>query len=200
MSVNEVGKRVATALETISGQFGGPGVLSLPLFNFVRADTGAPLAVFANAAAGGGAPPGTQVTDSKAFTIRWNNDSAFVGIATSVNLPRDFNPAYNATLKLHVSKTGANAVDATTFVIGAFNQVVGALHDADADFGGTSSAITAAATAKTIQSVSRTLALADLASYPSSFSLTIAPTAGVLATDDLMLHRAYIEYTRKNPT
>lgn len=193
-------RRGVEALETISAAFGGPSSKEIPLMSFTRADTGAPLAVFANAASGTGAAPGTQLTNSKALTIRWNNDSAFVGILASFLIPRDADVTETITLKMNVSKTGATLADAAVMVIAAYNQAVGALHDADTDFSGNTGALTGDLTAKTISTLSLATpwATTDLAAYPTSVSLVITPS--VLATDDLVLHAVWIEYTRKNPT
>lgn len=156
--------------------------------------TGAPLAVFAN---GASAVPGSSITDSKAVGIRWNNNGTLDGLMASFQMPPDCDITANATLYVHASKTGATLADAVTFDVGAFNQVVGALHDADADFGGTTSAMTGNATAKTVQVVSLTLALANLAAYPAGVSLTIKPTDGTLGTDDLLMLRCFIVYKKK---
>lgn len=116
---------------------------------------------------------------------------------SSFVVPPDMDITFNATLTIRASKTGATLGDAVTFAVGAFNQVVGALHDADADFGGTTSAMTGNATAKTIQAVTLTLALANLAASPASVTLTIKPTAGTLGTDDLVMHSVRITYQKK---
>lgn len=156
--------------------------------------TGAPLAIFAD---GASAVPGTDLVDSKVSTIRWNNNGTLNAVLTSFRMPPDADITANATLTIFASKTGATLADAVTFDVGAFNQVVGALHDADADFGGTSGAMTGDAAAKTIQSVTLTLALADLAASPASVTLTIKPTDGTLGTDDLAFLGARISYKRK---
>jgi hypothetical protein len=156
--------------------------------------TGAPLAIFAD---GASAVPGTAVVDSKASAIRWNNNATLDAIMTSFRVPADMDITANATLTIFASKVGATLADAVTFDVGAFNQVVGALHDADADFGGTSSAMTGNAATKTIQSVTRTLALANLAASPASVTLTIKPTNGTLGTDDLVFLGARVTYTSK---
>lgn len=156
--------------------------------------TGAPLAIFAD---GASAVPGMALVDSKALVVRWNNHAAPDAIAASVLIPPDMDITANATLTLRASKIGATVGDAVTFTVGAFNQVVGALHDADADFGGESSAMTGNATSKTIQAVTRTLALANLAASPASVTLTIKPTAGSLGTDDVAIHSVRITYKRK---
>jgi hypothetical protein len=156
--------------------------------------TGAPLAIFAN---GASAVPGSALVDSKAFGVRWNNNATLDGIVTSFLVPPDADITANMTLTIRASKTGATLADAVTFDVGAYNQVVGALHDADTNFGGTSSAMTGDATAKTIQAVTRTLALADLAASPASVTLTVKPTDGTLGTDDLVLHSVRITYKRK---
>jgi hypothetical protein len=156
--------------------------------------TGAPLAVFAS---GASAVPGSAVVDSKAFGVRWNNNATLDAIVTSFRMPPDADITANMTLTIYASKVGATVGDAVTFVVGAYNQVVGALHDADANFGGTSSAMTGDAATKTIQAVTLTLALANLAASPASVTLSIKPTDGTLGTDDLVFHGARLSYTKK---
>lgn len=156
--------------------------------------TGAPLAVFAN---GASAVPGSAIVDSKAFGIRWNNNATLDGVMTSFRMPEDCDITADMVVHLYASKTGATLADAVTFAVGAYNQVVGALHDADSNFGGTSSAMTGDAAAKTIQDETVTLAAANLAASPASVTLTVKPTDGTLGTDDLVLHGVRIFYTKK---
>ncbi len=156
--------------------------------------TGAPLAIFAD---GASAVPGSSLTNSKVFCVRWNNHAAPDAVLTSFHMPPDCDITANMVAHVKASKTGATVGDATTFDIACFNQVVGALHDADADFGGATSAMVGDATAKTVQDVTRTLALANLAAHPASVTLTIRPTAATLGTDDLCMEEVYILYTKK---
>lgn len=156
--------------------------------------TGAPLAIFAN---GASAVPGSALVNSEAFGIRWNNNATTDGIVTSFRIPPDADILANATLTIYCSKIGATLADEVTFDVAAFNQVVGALHDADADFGGTTTAIDPIAASKTIQAVTLTLALANLAASPASVTMSIKPTDSLLATDDLVFHGARITYKRK---
>jgi hypothetical protein len=157
--------------------------------------TGAPLAIFAN---GASAVPGSAIVDSKAHGIRWNDNATNAGILSSFLVPPDMDITANATLTIRASKTGATLADAVTFDVGVYNQVVGALHDADANYGGTTSAMTGDAAAKTIQAVTLTLALANLDASPASATITIKPTDGTLATaDDLVLLSARITYKKK---
>jgi hypothetical protein len=171
------------------------GVIPLPASTFYLL-TGAPLAVFAD---GTTTVPGSTMEGGKAFGVRWNNDAAPAAITRGFQIPPDMDITANATFHGRIAKTGAtnNAGNTTTLVVGVFNQVDSALYDADTDFGGTSSAILPAATAKTIQNVTLTLALADLAAFPASATITIKPTAGTLNTDDLVLLDAYIQYKKK---
>lgn len=168
------------------------GVIDLPPNSFTLL-TGAPLAVFAD---GASAVPGLEWTASKAQTIRWNNNATLNGVLTSFLVPPDMDVAVNATVVIQAAKVGATSGDLPTFAVGAYNSVVGALYDADTNFGGTSGAMTNAAT-KTIQSVSVSLALADLAAYPARVSLSVKPTDGTLGTDDLVMLGARIVYTKK---
>lgn len=198
MAIETTLKKIVDAVEQIGNQFGGPGTIEVPIGSFVLASTGGPLAVFADSA-NNPSVPGIQVTDSEARTIRWNNAATTTGVMATVPMPRDLDTTAGATLYIHCSKVGATVGDACTFAVGAFNQVVGALHDADADFGGNTGAITGDAATKTIQRVSRALAAGDLAAYPASTTFTIDINDGLLGTDDLVLHRVYIAYTKKNP-
>lgn len=155
--------------------------------------TGAPLAVFAD---GASAVPGTALVDSKLFGIRWNNNGTLDAVMTSFQIPPDLDTTANATGFVHAAKIGATGGDLPTFALGLYNHVVGALYDADTNFGGNTGAMTNAAT-KTLQSVSLTLALADLAAYPASATLTLKPTNGTLGTDDLVVAGARIVYKKK---
>jgi hypothetical protein len=170
--------------------------IPISLGGCLDAATGAVLAVFANAT---GTTPGTQLTNSKAVTVRWNNDAAPGAIAVGgVIKPEDIDETAAITFVAHVSKTGATVGDATKLTVGAFENVVGALHDADTDFGGDTTAIVGNATAKTVQEVTLALAAADISSAKGSFTFTIKPKAGTLGTDDLVLHDAYLKVVRKN--
>ena len=129
--------------------------------------------------------------------IRWNNHATpgpAVGIKVAV--PPDANVAADMILHVLAAKVGATAGDLPKFTVLAYNNVVGALYDADADFGGDTDAMTNAAT-KTIQHVTRTLALANLAAYPAAMELTIKPKNGTLGTDDVIMFAAWIEYKKK---
>lgn len=169
------------------------GLISLPPAAFILL-TGAPLAIFAD---GASAVPGSAIVDSKARAIRWNNNATLNGVLASFAVPPDLDIAAAVTLTIYASKTGATVGDAVTFDVGAYNQVVGALHDADTNYGGTTSAMTGNATAKTEQAVTLTLAAANLAASPAIVTLTIKPTDGTLGTDDLCLLGVRLNYTKK---
>jgi hypothetical protein len=156
--------------------------------------TGAPLAIFAN---GASAVPGSALADSKAFAIQWNNNATLNGVVTSFLVPPDMDITQPATIYVRASKSGATTGDAVTFAVGLYNQVIGALHDADTNYGGTTAAMSGAATAKTVQSVSLAVLAADLAAFPASVTLTLKPTDGTLGTDDLYVFGVRVQYTRK---
>ena len=113
-------------------------------------------------------------------------------------LPRDIDTSKDAKLVLKAAKSGATVGDATTFTITAFNNATGALHDADANYGGTTSAMTGNATAKTVQEVTLTLAAADLGVAGDPVSLSFKPTDGTLGTDDVTLYSIELQYRRKS--
>jgi hypothetical protein len=132
--------------------------------------------------------------------VRWNNAANPDPICTTVPVPWDLDETADVIATVVASKSGATVGDATTFDLGVFNNVVGALADADANYGGATSAMTGDATAKTVQAVTRTLALANLpnpdAAY-ASMTITLQPTDGTLGTDDVTVHAVRLRYKRK---
>lgn len=153
--------------------------------------TGAPLLVFANSS---NALPGSYAV-AKSTAARWNNHAAPTPIETTFAMPQDLDDTQNVVYHGLVAKTGATLGDATTLTVQAFEQVVGALYDADTDFGGASSAVVGDATAKTITEVTCTFTAANIHAAPSGVTLLIAPTAGTLGTDDFLLIAHWIEIT-----
>lgn len=171
----------------------GFAYVEIPVYPSILA-AGTPMAAFADNAA---SAPGVTLVDSKAMGIRWNNAASQVAVWTRFLLPNDIDTNFDAVLELYASKTGATVGDATTFTVAAFNNALGALHDADTDFGGATSAMTGNATAKTVQKVTRTLALADLGVAGEPVSLSFKPTDGTLGTDDVVLEGMRLKYRRK---
>lgn len=159
---------------------------------------GTPLAAWADNASSN---PGITLANSKAAGYRWNNNASQTAIWTveAVPVPYEADVTANATMHILCSKVGATLADATTFTVTAFVQDVAALHDADSDFGGTSSAIAGDATSKTVQDSTLTLALADLAAAaaPAGISFSIKPTDGTLGTDDIIVHAVFVLFKRK---
>ncbi|MFA6290224.1 MAG: hypothetical protein WC637_00505 [Victivallales bacterium] len=166
------------------------GIIPIPTPYFSAA--GVALAAFADGASD---VPGFCVT-SKGMGVRWNNHAAPLPVATKLLVPPDADITANMTLHVIAAKIGATAEDLPKFTVTAYNNVVGALYDADADFGGDTDAMTNAAT-KTIQHVTLTLALANLAAYPALMELTMKPKGGTLGTDDLIMFGAFIAYKKK---
>jgi hypothetical protein len=167
------------------------GIINIPMP--VIDSAGVALAAFVSADSATG---GYCVT-AEGLGIRWNNHATpGPAVATKVVIPPDADITADMTLNILAAKTGATGSDLTKFTIGAFNNVVGALYDADDTFGGDTDAMTNA-TAKTIQKVTRTLALADLAAYPTALELTIKPKDGTLGTDDVIMFAAFITYKKK---
>jgi len=156
---------------------------------------GTPLAAFAN---GASTTAGLAFDNSKAAGVRWNNDAAPAAIYASVLLPRHRRPKSDIIVHVLASKSGATVGDATTFAVNAWAQTTGALQDAATDAGGTTTAMTGNAAAKTVQHLTLTLLAANLpdavAGVPSVMTIGIKPTAGTLGTDDVTLHSVYLEY------
>jgi hypothetical protein len=167
------------------------GVIPVPMPNIT--DAGAALAAFSD---GDSAVPGYCVT-AKGLGIRWNNHATPGAVGSKVIMPPDADVTANMVLHILAAKTGATIGDATKFTVAAYNNDVGAAYDADDTFGGDTGAMTGDATAKTVQEVTLTLALANLTAYPAAIELTIKPKDGTLGTDDVILLAAWIEYKKK---
>lgn len=167
------------------------GIINIPMP--VITDAGAALAAFSD---GDSAVPGYCVT-AKGLGIRWNNHGTPGAVGAKVIIPPDADITADMTLNILAAKTGATIGDATKFTVVAYNNVVDAAYDADADFGGDTGAMTGDDTAKHVQKVTLTLALANLAAYPAALELTIKPKNGTLGTDDVIMLGAFILYTKK---
>jgi len=167
------------------------GVIEIPVPYFSAA--GVALAAFSDGASD---VPGFCVT-AEGMGVRWNNHAAPLAVASKVLIPPDMDITANATLHVIAAKVGATVGDATKFTCGLFNNVVAALYDADSDFGGDTDAMVGDATSKTVQHLTLTLALANLAAYPCMTEVTIKPKAGTLGTDDVIMFGQFITYKKK---
>ncbi len=158
---------------------------------------GTALAAFADGASN---TPGLALDNAKAAGIRWNNAAAPDPICKAIAVPWDLDESADVIAKVVASKSGNTLADATTFDLGVFNGVTGAASDADANYGSTTGAMTGDAAAKTIQSVSATLALANLPNPDAAdcfVTVTVQPTDGTLGTDDVTAHFLRLRYKRK---
>lgn len=165
----------------------------IPLTSFLDAD-GDPLAKFVSAAS----PTfGFNLADSEALNLRWNNDATPGTALCQIALPHDLDDTADAQLEFLCSKSGATVGDATTLTITAFLTAEGDLHDADTNAGGVTNALVGNAAAKTTDVLSRTIAAADIPAGARSMTFTVTPTAGLLGTDDLMIHACWLRYKRK---
>lgn len=162
--------------------------VEIPLLSAIEAD-GTLLAAFSD---GDSTTPGIAVANSKALGIRWNNHATPDPIMVSVPIPGDRKADDDLVIHVLASKTGATVGDAVTFAVGAFFLVPDALHDADADCGGTTSAMDGDAAAKTVQEVTLTIDAADIPTDDGVLTLTLQPTDGTLGTDDVIVERAWI--------
>lgn len=167
------------------------GIIKIPWP--VITDAGVVLAAFADAS---DPLPGFCVT-AEGLGIRWNDHATPTAVGTKVMIPPDADITADMTLHILAAKIGATIGDATKFTIVAFNNVVAALYDADADFGGDTDAMTGDATSKTVQHLTLTLALANLTAYPAAMELTLQPKDGTLGTDDVIMLAVWIEYQKK---
>jgi hypothetical protein len=167
------------------------GIINIPMP--VITDAGAALAAFSD---GDSAVPGYCVT-AKGLGIRWNNHGTPGAVGSKVIVPPEADITANMVLHILAAKIGATVGDATKFTVAAYNNVKDAAYDADATFGGDTSAMVGDDTTKHVQEVTLTLALANLAAYPAAVELTIKPKDGTLGTDDVIMLAAWIEYKKK---
>lgn len=188
------GSKTAATWASISPQSGTAGFLNLDINSFTL-ESGVALAVFSD---GASATPGYSAT-AEGIGIRWNNHATPTPIQTSFPYPPDLDPANDVVLHVLAYKTGATVGDAVTWTCTAFENVAEALFDADADFGGASSAMTGDAATKTVQEETLTLAAANITGSPGSVALTIQPTDGTLGTDDVTILSVWLEYTKRIP-
>lgn len=175
---------------------GEKGLLPIPLGTFAL-KTGVTLATFANASTN---TPGIgSGSFDESLGIRWNNASSPDPVAASFVVPPDFNPLKGADLHILCAKVGAtdNAGNTVTWLVEFFNNVLGALYNADADYGGTSSAMAPAVTSLTVQEEILALDADDLPSFPGAITMTIQPTDNTLDTDDVIILGLWIEYVRR---
>jgi hypothetical protein len=156
---------------------------------------GTPMAAWADNA--GASAPGITLANSKAVGLRWNNQGTQTAVWLSAVMPQDLNDAAALVLHALVSKSGATVGDATSLTVTAFFQTVGALHDADTDCGGTSSAVVGDATAKTVSELTLSIAHGDVPAAPCNLSFSVKPTDSTLGTDDFVIEAIWFEYTRK---
>lgn len=188
--------QAAAVTDLLVDAFTTTETLEIPLNAILAAGT--PMAAWADNA--GASAPGITLANSEAMGLRWNNFGTQTAVWMRFNLPDDIDTAVNATIEVYASKTGATVGDATTFDITLFNNALAALHDADANYGGTTSAMTGNATAKTVQKVTLTLTAANIGVAGEPVSMSIKPTDGLLGTDDLIIHGINLVYARKLKT
>lgn len=164
--------------------------VDIPLGSFVLAATGLPMVAVAATSV-----PGFALADSKAMGIKWLKHETPGAVTTAIPVPSDLDNEEDAKIEVIASKIGATAGDVTKFTIGAFNNAVGAVFTADADYGGDTGAMTGDATTKTVQKVSLELSAADLPAADGTITLTLKPKSGTLGTDDVIVHAVRFVYT-----
>ncbi len=155
---------------------------------------GTPLAAWADNASSN---PGITLADSKAKAVRWNNNASQTAVWYSVPLPQDLDDATTISVHGLVSKSGATLADAVKLTVAAFFVAPGAAHDADADCGGDSNALTGDAAAKTVTELIRTIAAVDVHAAPCVLSFSVKPKDGTLGTDDAILSGLWVEFEKK---
>jgi hypothetical protein len=163
-------------------------------FNNLFDPDGDPVVKFSAAPA-----PGFTILNSEAVGLKWGTHATPTAVIGTVMLPPGINSETSVeTINVIASKTGATVGDAVTFLVTAFPNVVGSLHDGFTDVGGTTNAMTGNATAKTVQRVSLALqAIGDTtpSTVPIPLSFTIKPTNGTLGTDDVLVESIYFTVT-----
>jgi hypothetical protein len=164
-------------------------VVAIPLSSWLV--DGAPAAAFAD-----GTVNGLALVDSEMVALRVNPsaDVALPVLSTSVAMPQDLDDA--ADVVLHVMACRIGSADTTTVLqSNAFFQTAGAAYDADAD-AITADTVALDAATKVVAEYTTTIAAADVPAAPANMTLTITPSAALVA-DDLAICATWLEYTRK---
>jgi hypothetical protein len=170
--------------------------IPVPITSFTANDA-TPLAKFAS---GDDTTFGLNVADTETLCIRWNNHATPGTARCEVALPPDLNDAAALTVEFLASKSGATVGDATTLTLASYLIAEGNLHDADTAVASVTNALVGDATAKTTDVLIATIGAGDVPAGARSLVFTVTPTAGLLGTDDLMVHAVGIRYTRKVQT
>lgn len=188
LASRKAGKEVAYALDAAQ-------IIPISLASLFDPD-GDPLVKFAD---GASAVPGWNLADSEAFGLRWNNHATPNAVLGSCQLPPGLeNGKHTIKFEFLCSKTGATLADATTITVTAYLLAEGNLHDADANAGGATGAVTGNATAKTTKVLSKTIAAADVPTNARHITFTFKPTDGTLGTDDFIVHDVRLVITKTN--
>lgn len=150
---------------------------------------GTPLGAYA------GSTPGITLDASKAVGVRWKGGT-LTSVWGAVDLPPDLDPQYPLLATFECAKVGTTATDVVSVTVAAYAHVVGALEDAGSNLGAATPAFTTAqaGVSKAVVKLQAPIYLPPTA--PVHLSLSITPT-GTLATDDLVVTGAWLEYTRK---
>ena len=168
-----------------------PGTIDLPLLAFLNATgTESALVIFAT-----GAYTIAGFSDAnEGMVLRWNDHANPDPIKTTFVKPQDLDSTKDIVLHILAIRSGTDATDLVTFTVTAFDSVVGAALDADADFGVTS---TAMINDVLVQELTSTLLAANISASNGAITLTIQPTDGLLDTIDVTVLGVWIEYTKK---
>ena len=168
------------------------GRIDIPLMTFLDEGEGTwiQLTTFGD---GDSAIPGIVRDGTENLGIRWNNKATSNDIITQFVKPPDMDTSRDATLHIAAIRSATDATDLVTFLVVAFDAVVGAASGADADFGGTT---TAMIDDVLIQDVSLALAAADLAAANGAITISFSPTGTIIATIDVTVLGVWIEYTK----
>lgn len=168
-------------------------IVDLPIGSAVEKD-GTALAVWGD---GANSQAGWN-TEAEAGGVRWDPNANPDPIKVSIPIPPDLDASEDVILHISGAKFGATSGDTVNWTVEAFNNVVGALWDADASFGGECGDLTN--TTKLVQESTLTLAAANVVGSPAVLTVTIQPKDGKLGTDDAMIFGMWLEYTRKTLT
>lgn len=167
------------------------GCIEIPLRNWALAADGSAIPAFSN-----GVADGFSLVGSEAFGLRINDDST-TSFATSVGLPNDLDDEAAVVIHALVSKSGATDADDAKLTFGWFQNPADALYDASSNAGGDTDAIDGVTTAKTVKEITFSVAASAVPAAPAAITLTMVVKNGTLATDDLIIHRTWLEYTKK---
>lgn len=121
----------------------------------------------------------------KALRLQWESASVIEILSPPIALPPDLDDAADMTVSIMAQMKSAS-VDVPVIAVGAFFGI------GDTNCGGNTAALSTS-----LQTLSVTLAAADVPAYPNFLNLSLAPGTHATASNDVYAYAVWVTYSRK---